>query len=111
MAINIINSANSFVRFGDSVSSHCLWGDIDFCLPVYESEDVYFQFIASADTSEESEYLCLPGAEEVEIALVNECDGAPIISFSEKPTRYRLSPTQVLYNWSHGFPGFPAGVS
>lgn len=111
MAINIINSANSFVRFGDTVSTHCIWGNIDFCLPVYNSTDVYFQFIASADTAVESEYLCLSGAAEVSVSIVNTCGGSDLIAFAQKPTRYRLSPTQVLYNWSHGFPGFPTGVS
>lgn len=103
MAINIINSANSFVRFGDPVPSHCIWGDINFCLPIYEAGDFWFQFIVNMDTAGEVE--CLPGAAEIQVALAYEC-GQPLNENSVKPTRYKLSDTQILYSWQSNFPGF-----
>lgn len=112
MAITLITPANSFVRFGDTESNDvCGWSNVYFNLPVYAEDDVYFQVIANASTIEEADDLCQTGAEEIQVSLVSDCNvGTGLIDFSEKPDRYRLSPTQVLYNWQHGFPGWPGSI-
>jgi len=106
MAITIISPANSFIRFNEPEQTPlCLWGNINFCLPVYDSEDVYFQFIING-TQSEIDSLCTPDASEITVELVAECGGSPLLTFEEKPERFRLGETQVLYNWRHGVPGF-----
>lgn len=106
MAISIISPENSFIRFSEPAADPlCIWGAVDFCLPVFADEDVYFQFVI-AGTQLEIDSLCVTSGDELSVALVTACNGTPLKTFTEKPQRYRLSPTQVLYNWAHGLPGF-----
>jgi len=111
MAIIIISPVNSFVRFGETAPDPlCIWGAVDFCLPVFADEDVYFQFVIEG-TELEIDSLCTQTGDEVTVALVSECNTTPLLTFSEKPERIRLSTTQVLYNWIHGLPGFTSVVA
>lgn len=106
MALNIKTPAHSFVRFNDpGMAPDCIWGDISFCLPVYNQDDIHFQFIMEGLT-EEIDLLCTQDASEIELSLVSDCNTDPLLIFSEKPKRYRLSDTQILYNWNHGLPAF-----
>lgn len=111
MALTIINSTHSFVRFGETQpAAYCAWGDIDFCLPVYEQDDIYFQFVL-AGTEQEIDGLCTQDNSGIDVSIVSECEGTPLITFTEKPQRFRLSPTQMLFNWSHGLPNFTSVIS
>lgn len=113
MAITIVNLPNSFVRFSEDPGPDnvCGWEDLQFNLPVYAQDDVSFQFVVNASTQEEADDLCQPDASEVSVSLVQDCNTAPgLIDFAEKPTRFRLSPTQLLYNWQNGFPGWPGPI-
>ncbi len=111
MAISIISPANSFIRFDETADAAlCIWGNVNFCLPVYDAEDVYFQFVIEG-TEGDIDSLCTQTGDEITVALVNECNGAAILTFAEKPDRFRLSTTQVLYNWAHGLPGFTGPVA
>lgn len=111
MAVTIISPTNSFVRFNETEPDPlCIWGDVNFCLPVYDQEDVYFQFVIQG-TELEIDSLCTQTGDEVTVELVSECGGSPLITFSEKPDRFRLSETQVLYNWQHGFPAFTGAIA
>ena len=111
MAITIINPTNAFIRFDEAEpTADCIWGDISFCLPVYEASDIAFQFVVSG-TEAEIDALCEQDASEVSIAIINECNDAPLLTFSEKPNRFRLSLTQILYNWEHGLPNFTSVIS
>lgn len=111
MAITLISPTNSFVQFGETAdSSLCIWGDLSFCLPVYDQDDVYFQFVIEG-TEADIDSLCTQTGDEIEVALVSECNDSPLVTFSEKPDRFRLSLTQVLYNWSNGLPNFTAYVA
>lgn len=106
MAYHVLTPRNSFVRFdGELPEDHCIFGQQDFCLPVLEESDVAFQFVVEADTVEEADALCTFGSSGINIGLVADCENEFDIEFSEQPERYRISPTQVLYNWAHGFPG------
>ena len=110
MAITILNSANSFIRFDEvQPESDCLWGDLNFCLPVFEQSDVHFQWVVSG-TEAEIDALCTLTASEVSVALVSDCGEAPLMTFAEKPARYRLSLTQILYNWDRGLPNFTSVI-
>lgn len=108
MAYSIITPENSFVRFdGWEPEDHCIFGRAGFCLPVYASTDIAFQFIVLADTAEEASDLCQVGASGIEIGLVRDCDQADFdIEFTELPERAKLSDLQVLYNFTQGFDGF-----
>ena len=111
MAITIISPANSFIRFNEpDPEADCIWGDIAYCLPVYQSSDIAFQFIIQG-TESEIDALCDQDASEVALSIINECDDAPLLTFSEKPDRFRLSLTQMLYNWEHGLPNFTSVIS
>jgi len=111
MALTIISPANSFIRFNETAADPlCIWGTVDYCLPVYADEDVYFQFVIEG-TEDEIDSLCTQTGDEITVELVTECNTTPLLTFSEKPERFRLSTTQVLYNWAHGLPGFSAVVA
>lgn len=112
MGIRIISPANSFVRFSEACSfNDCNFGNVEFNLPVYEQGDVSTQWVIEADTPEEADALCTQDASEVEVSLVDDCAyGEGLIDFTQKPSRFRISPTQILYNWSNGFPGFPGPI-
>lgn len=111
MAIKIISPANSFVSFQEECGfNDCNFGEIAFNLPVYEASDVFFQAVIEG-TQGEIDALCTLNASEVSVSLVDNCAyGAGLIDFSQKPDRFRLSPTQILYNWQRGFPGFPGAI-
>lgn len=107
MAYRILSPTNSFVQFGESnLIQSCNYADITLCLPVYEEDDVYFQFVVAADSAEEADALCDLTNSIVVVGLAQNCAGTLIKTFEEKPNRFRISETQVLYNWSHGLPGF-----
>lgn len=107
MAIRLISPLNSFIKFGESsLITSCNYRDIDLCLPVYEEDDVHFQFVAETDTVEEADALCDLTNELVEVGLAGGCDEGFAVVFTEKPDRYRISDFQILYNWSHGLPSF-----
>lgn len=113
MAISIVNLPNSFVRFSEDPGPDnvCGWDDLQFNLPVYAQDDVSFQVVVNASTQAEADALCEIDGSEVAVSLVDACNTDPgLIDFAEKPTRFRLSPTQLLYNWQHGFPGWPGPI-
>lgn len=111
MAITAISPLHSFIRFGETVAAPlCLWGDLNFCLPVFEQDDIYFQVVING-TEDEIDSLCNPYGDEIEVSLVTECNATPLLTFSERPDRFRLSDTQVLYNWQHGFPNFTGFIA
>lgn len=111
MALTILNSANSFIRFDEvPPAEHCIWGSTDYCLPVFADADVNFQFVING-TIAEIESLCLQDAGEVEVSLIEDCNEAPILVFTDKPQRFKISQTQVLYNWEHGLPNFTSVVA
>jgi hypothetical protein len=106
MAIRIISPINSFIRFGESNAiTSCNFVDINLCLPVYEEDDIAFQFVAETDTVEEADALCDLTNSLVEVGLSGSC-ADEMTPFVAKPERFRISDFQVLYNWSHGLPGF-----
>lgn len=93
----------------ETVSS-CEFQDIDLCLPVYEDDDVNFQFVIEADTIEEADALCSLTNEGFSIGIVKECAEGLLITFAETPERFRISDYQVLYNWANGLTGFSTVV-
>lgn len=108
MAIQLITPRNSFIRFdGEIPTPHCIWGENKTCLPIYAESDVAFQFVISTDTIEEADAFCQIGSSGIQIGLVSTCDqpGFDVEFTDDQPERYRIAPTQVLYNWPHGFPG------
>jgi len=107
MGYSIITPTNSFVRFdGEAPETHCIHGEFKDCLPVYAESDVAYQFVVQADTIEEADALCQPGASGIQMGMVADCDQEDFdILFDEQPERYRISDFQVLYNWTHGLTG------
>lgn len=107
MALIIVTPTGSFIRFdGEHLITHCIHGTFKQCLPVYAEADIAFQFVVQADTEAEADDLCSPYNSNLQIGLVRDCDQETFdVEFDELPTRYRISPLQVLYNWEHGFPG------
>lgn len=112
MAYRLISPANSFVQFGvNDAATSCNYRTIPFCLPVFEENDIAFQFVVEADTIEEADDLCDLTNDLITLGIGNNCEDGFSLEFSEKPDRFRLSDFQVLYNWSHGLPGIFEQVS
>jgi len=107
--MEVINSTHSFIRFSADAVDSCQDPKVDYCLPVFSQADINFQFIVQG-TAAEITALSQPGVAEITMALVTTCGGAPLISFAQKPQRFKISETQLLYTWEHGFPGFPGTV-
>lgn len=107
MALSIVSPTNSFVQF-DTVETitSCEYRDIELCLPVYEDDDVYFQFVIQTDTTAEADALCTLDNSGFSIGLVKECADDLLLTFAGNPERFRISDFQVLFNWSNGLPGF-----
>jgi hypothetical protein len=107
MALSIQSPQNSFVQFGESADiTSCNFSDIHLCLPVFEDDDVWFQFIITTDTDEEADALCDLDNALVSVGIAKSCEEDNLITFAEKPERFRIGDRSVLYNWQHGIPGF-----
>jgi hypothetical protein len=113
MAITITHPKFSFVRLNETEDfDGCLVDGISYCLPVAKEDDVWFQFVAVAETAEEANQLCDAEDDLVTVGLINgddDCLDDFVVNFKTagyKPERIRLSETQVLYNWKHGFPDY-----
>jgi len=88
----------------------CNFPNVQFCLPVYAYDDIAFMFILQG-TEEEADELCLLDnpVDKVKVGLFRTCGEDFDVDFSDAALyaqRVRISPTQVLYKWPHGFPGF-----
>lgn len=107
MAYRILTSRFSFIQFEETDSIvDCEFTTQQMCLPVYDVNDVWFQFIIESDTDVESDVLCNQTVEPVTLGLVENCGDGYLVQFAEKPTRYRIAPTKVLYVWQQGLPAF-----
>lgn len=107
MPYRITTSRFSFVQFNETDSIiDCEFNSQTMCLPVYDENDAWFQFAFETDTEEEADALCVIGTEPIVMGLVLNCGDGYVVEFTEKPTRYRVSPTKVLYVWQQGFPDF-----
>src|SRR5688572_378953 len=86
----------------------CNFPDVQFCLPVYAFDDVSFQFYVEGTEAEMDELCSLSDSDKVEVGLVRDCEDDFDVNFNAayyRPERSRLSETQVLFKWEHGFPG------
>jgi hypothetical protein len=112
MAIRIKSPVNSFVQFDevDEVRS-CEIGPFSLCLPVFSDNDVNFQFILQTDTEGEADALCDLHNALITIGIAEDCSQERILDFEEKPERFRIGTTSVLYNWQNGLPGFATVIA
>lgn len=116
MAYEIISPAQSFVQFSETGRiDHCIFDRLNFCLPVFESGDVAFQFIV-VGTDSEIDALCGVYGTPISIGIVRACDDPDFLleftanPYNDVPEIYRLSDTQLLVNWAHGIPGFTSVI-
>lgn len=107
MSYRITTSRFSFIQFSelDTIEA-CNWQTTDMCLPVFADSDLWFQWVIQGDTEEETDVLCDIDNGLIDIGIVKNCSDNFLVEFSQKATRYRISPTQILYVWQHGLPGF-----
>jgi hypothetical protein len=112
MSYGITSPVQSFVQFSETGKiAHCIFDLLNFCLPVFQPDDVAFQFIITG-TSSEIDALCGVYGMPVEVGIVRSCDDIDFLldftgnPYNDEPDIYRLSETQLLVNWSHGVPGF-----
>lgn len=113
MALSVASPLNSFVRFDeDDIVDHPIFDNIRHCFPVVEEDDVAFQFFIRGTAEEINAFAGAYGTQVV-FQLVDSADpeGDGLIEFSERPDVFRLSDTELLVNWSHGFPGFEGSVN
>src|SRR5689334_9894055 len=112
MAITIKAPRNSFIQWAEANAiESCQFAPITLCLPVYQDNDVYFQFILETDTQEEADSLCDIQNALVTIGIAESCENDMVLEFSSKAERYRIGTNAVLYNWQHGLPGFGTVIS
>lgn len=112
MALQIVTPKASFVRWAQTdVLEHCIFDNIRQCLPVFEEDDVAFQFLLEGSPAE-IQALCGPYGTAIQVGIVNNCaDPAFLIEFPQAPDVFRLSDTQLLVNWTRGLPGFATEIS
>lgn len=116
MAYEIISPAQSFVQFSETGRiDHCIFDRLNFCLPVFEDNDVAFQFIIKG-TSSEIDALCGAYGNQIAIGIVGACDDEDFLleftanPYNDVPEIMRLSENQLLVNWAHGVPGFASVI-
>ena len=112
MAYSITSPPQSFVQFSETGKvDHCIFDKINFCIPVYEDGDVAYQFYILG-TESEIDALCGVYGAPISIGIVSACDDLDFLleftanPYNDVPSVYRISDTQLLVNWEHGFPGF-----
>lgn len=117
MAYTFQSPVQSFIQFSEiAVTTHCLWGDTNICLPVYQDDDIAFQVFING-TESEIDAICGPYGLQVRVGIVNDCDDLDFLleftgsPYNDVPEVYRLSDTQLLVNWAHGLPGFMGSIS
>lgn len=107
MPYSVSTSRFSFLQFDETDSIvDCEFTTQEMCLPVYDVNDVWFQFVIEGDTEDEIDLLCSQTTEAITLGLVENCGDGYLVQFIEKPTRYRISPTKILYVWQQGLPAF-----
>lgn len=110
MALSIISPQFSPIQFNKSSEiESCNFSDIDLCLPVFDDNDIAFQFIVEGD-EDEIDALCTIDNAAISIGITDGCENPNLITFDGKPQRMKLSLTQVLYYWS-GLPDFESVIS
>lgn len=112
MAYEIISPTQSFVQFSETGRiDHCIFDRLNFCLPVFQDNDVAFQFIIKG-TSTEIDALCGAYGNQIAIGIVSACDDEDFLleftgnPYNDVPEIMRLSEEQLLVNWAHGVPEF-----
>lgn len=112
MSYGIISPAQSFVQFSETGKiDHCIFDLLNFCLPVFQPDDIAFQFIVTG-TQSEINLLCGAYGTPIEIGIVRSCDDEEFLldftanPYNDVPEIARIGDTQLLVNWAHGVPGF-----
>lgn len=106
---SFVQLATAAYGFVPETYETCNFPNVGFCLPVYAQDDIAFQFVLVGTESEMNELCQLGDPDKVEIGLVRDCGDDFDINFNAsylRPTKSRISATQVLYKWEEGFPGF-----
>lgn len=112
MALSIVSPPFSFIQFDESDTiQSCNFTDTEMCLPIYDEDDAWFQFVIQTDTTEEADALCTLNNDDVTVGIALACLDSDLLTFSEKPERFRLSDTQVLFNWQNGLSLFDTIIS
>lgn len=107
MSISIQAPRFSFVQFNESDNySNCLGESIQLCLPVFQDDDVKFQFILTGTTEYEANLLAA-ATSPVTIGIVTDCDGEMITTFDPSLVeRFKIGATHVLFNFKEGLTDF-----
>lgn len=116
MAYSIESPQQSFVQFGETGKvDNCIFDKINFCLPVYQPDDVAFQVYING-TESEIDALCGVYGTPIDIGIVNACDDEDFLleftsnPYNDVPDIYRVGTTKLLINWPHGVPGFTSVI-
>lgn len=109
MPLTIINNPNSFVQFGAADSfTHCVFGEVRQCLPVYDSGDLSFQILVDAGNSSDAALLCELGGDAVLLEIMRDCDDAvPVATAGDVFETVRIGATVIAFNFHFPLPGFP----
>lgn len=105
--MQIVVPPNSFVQFTEMDTEHCTFGTVRATLPVYLDNDIAFQFVVRGTEAEIDELAAFGNNTAVKVGIVGtDLYESLLMEFSDIPERFRISTTDVLYNWTAGLPGF-----
>lgn len=116
--VHVTQPKFSFVRFDDlDVHETCHPAGVEFCFPVFDQNDIAFQFIVETDTEAQADELCDLAHAKIKVGIIDPNGGSPGFEvnwlvnytgapFLNKPERFRIGPKKVLYNWDAGVPSF-----
>jgi hypothetical protein len=105
--MQVIVPINSFVQFTEMDTEHCTYGTVRATLPVYNDNDIAFQFVVRGTEDEIDELATFGNNTAVKVGIVGtDIYESLLLEFSDVPERFRISTTDMLYNWTAGLPGF-----
>lgn len=105
--MQIIVSPASFVQFSEMDTEHCTFGTVRATLPVLNESDVAFQFSVRGTQAEIDQLAAFGNNDAVKLGIIgNDIYASLLLEFSDIPERFRISTTDMLYNWTAGLPGF-----
>lgn len=103
--MTIVSPKYSFVQFDNPAPSSCCESDSNFCIPVINEDDTYFQIIATGADAREAEYIYHLN-NYIQLELLNT-SGTVLRNWTLDDTLsfipFRTGLTQVTFLWKNNF--------
>lgn len=104
---SLFSPAASFIQFSEMDTEHCTFGTVRATLPILNEADVAFQVYVQGTEDEIDELATFGNNDGVKFGIAaTDIYQSILLEFADIPERFRVSDTQILYNWTAGLPGF-----